>query len=79
LTTTTCCGKVRIMSESKRIPKEQKIKQVRYVNGTLACQRCANRWLAVDLNPERKVVPCPVCAEFNDIREAAKRANDVTS
>jgi transcription elongation factor Elf1 len=67
------------MSESKRTPKEVKIKQVKYVNGTLACQRCTSRWLVVDLNLERKVVPCPVCAEFNDIREAAKRANDVTS
>jgi hypothetical protein len=49
-------------------------KRVIYINGKLACQRCAREWMVVDLNPERKVVQCPVCGEPNDIREAIKRA-----
>lgn len=56
--------------------KEMKPKHVIYINGTLACSRCAREWTAVDLNPERKVVQCPVCNQPNDIREAIKRAQE---
>lgn len=56
--------------EQKRTKRPQTIKNVRMVNGKLMCQRCANSWDVVDLNPERKVVACPVCSEPNDIRKA---------
>jgi NAD-dependent SIR2 family protein deacetylase len=49
-------------------------KNVIHLNGTLACQRCANSWDVVDLNPERKVVECPICAELNDIKSAVSLA-----
>lgn len=61
------------MSDPRK-KKEVKYKNVRHLNGTLACQRCPQAWTVVDLNPERKVVPCPTCGEQNDIREAMKRA-----
>jgi len=54
--------------------KKQGPKRVIHINAKLACQRCTNGWTVVDLNPERKVVQCPTCAEPNDIREAIKRA-----
>ena len=54
--------------------ERQGIKRVIYFTGQLKCQRCPLRWDVVDLNPERKVVSCPVCGEQNDIREAIKRA-----
>ena len=59
------------MSERKQ---KQAPKRVIYITALLRCQRCARDWNVVDLNPERKVVSCPVCAEWNDIREAVKRA-----
>jgi len=31
-------------------------------------------WIVVDLNPERKVVKCPICNIPNDIKDAIKRA-----
>jgi hypothetical protein len=49
-------------------------KKVLYINGKLACQRCSNGWVVVDLNSEHKVVKCPICSFPNDIREAIKRA-----
>lgn len=62
------------MTDNKRVPRQQKVKAVKYINGKLGCQRCANTWHTVDLNPERKVVQCPICGEQNDIREAIGRA-----
>ena len=56
----------------KREPRAPK--NVIHLNGKLACSRCGNGWLVTDLNPERKVMTCPICAEPNDIREAIKRA-----
>lgn len=53
--------------------KKQVVKNVLHLIGTLACSRCAREWFVTDLNPERKVVPCPVCSEPNDIREAIKK------
>lgn len=60
------------MSEPRK--KEVKYKVVRHIVGVLKCQRCPQVWNVVDLNPERKVVPCPTCGELNDIREAIRRA-----
>lgn len=62
------------MSEQRKPKKESKPKRVIHLNGKLTCQRCPTTWVVVDLNPERKVVQCPVCGEPNDIREAIKRA-----
>jgi NAD-dependent SIR2 family protein deacetylase len=62
------------MTESKRVPKDLKPKRVKYINGNLRCLRCGNTWQVVDLNPERREVDCPVCAQCNDIREAIGRA-----
>jgi transcription elongation factor Elf1 len=62
------------MTDNKRVPRQQKVKAVKYFNGKLACQRCANTWQTVDLNPERKVTECPICGQPNDIREAIGRA-----
>lgn len=61
-------------STERKPRKEMKPKHVIYINGKLACQRCGLTHAVTDLNPERKVVPCPVCGEPNDIREAIKRA-----
>jgi len=55
--------------------KEMKPKHVIYLTGKLGCQRCDQRFTVTNLNPERKVVPCPVCGEPNDIREALKRVS----
>jgi hypothetical protein len=60
-------------TKSKRARTPQPPKRVNYFTGNLGCQRCAGIWLTVDLNPERKVVQCPVCAQLNDIREAQGR------
>lgn len=49
-------------------------KAIKYLNSKLACKRCPQEWIVVDLNPERKVVQCPLCGEPNDIRESIKRA-----
>jgi hypothetical protein len=54
--------------------KERKPKHVIFINGSLRCQRCPTAWTVLDLNPEHKVVKCPVCGEPNDTREAIKRA-----
>lgn len=54
--------------------KDQKPQHIHYVTANLRCQRCTQRWSVVDLNPERKVVPCPTCGTLNDIREAIKGA-----
>lgn len=62
------------MTEERKPRKEQKPKHVIYITGKLSCGRCSNGWTVVDLNPERKVVTCPVCNEPTDIREAIKRA-----
>lgn len=62
------------MTETRKPKRELKPKNVVHRVGTLRCSDCANRWAVVDLNPERKVVPCPVCGRANDIREAIKRA-----
>lgn len=60
--------------EKKKGPrKEQKPKNVKHVTALLGCQRCGLNWNVVDLNPERKITQCPVCAENNDIREAISR------
>jgi hypothetical protein len=56
-----------------RFKRESKPKKVLYFNGTLACQRYPQHWIAVDLNPERKVVLCPTCGEPNDISKAIAR------
>lgn len=62
------------MSEKPRKNRApQAPKRVKYFTGKLGCQRCTAGWSVVDLNPERKVVQCPVCAEPNDIREAINR------
>lgn len=58
------------MTDNKRVPRQQKVKAVKYFNGKLACQRCANTWDVVDLNPERKVIECPICGQPNDIKES---------
>jgi hypothetical protein len=62
------------MTEDRKPRKEQKPKNVLFYTGRLACQRCTSTMSVVDLNPERKVVKCPVCSFPNDIREAIKRA-----
>jgi len=62
------------MSNNHKKPLGKTLKNIKYFNGKLACQRCANKWQVVDLNPERKVVECPICGEQNDIREALGRA-----
>lgn len=62
------------MTEDRKSRKEQKPKKVVHLNGKLDCSRCGNGWTVVDLNPERKVVTCPVCNFSNDILEAIKRA-----
>lgn len=58
------------MEPKRKQRREQAPKNVKMVNARLMCQRCANSWDAYDLNPERKVVPCPICSEPNDIRAA---------
>ena len=62
------------MTEERKPRKEQKPKNVIFFTGKLLCGRCAGGWSVVDLNPERKVVQCPICSEPNDIKEAIKRA-----
>lgn len=64
------------MSESNRVPKVMKPKRVRFFSGLLGCIRCRQAWRVNDLNEERKVVKCPVCAAPNDIKEAKKRAQE---
>lgn len=60
--------------EQKRKGKrDQAPKNVKHLTALFGCGRCAKQWNVVDLNPERKVVQCPVCAEPNDIREAINR------
>jgi hypothetical protein len=59
--------------KSKKRRDPQAPKNVKYITALLGCQRCDNKWNTVDLNPERKVITCPVCAEVNDIREAVQR------
>jgi len=61
-------------SVERKPRKETRPKHVVYITTALACQRCDQMWGVVDLNPERKVVPCPNCGEPNDIREAIKGA-----
>ena len=65
------------MSDNKghKKPLGKTPKNIKYFNGRLGCQRCANTWQTVDLNPERKIVGCPICGEQNDIKEAIKRAS----
>jgi transcription elongation factor Elf1 len=61
--------------QTERKPRrETKPKHVIYLNTKLGCQRCDREWTVANLNPERKVVGCPVCGEPNDIKEAVKRA-----
>lgn len=62
------------MTETRKPKRESKPKNVVHLNGTLSCSNCDRAWMVVDLNPERKAVPCPVCGTLNDIREAMKRA-----
>lgn len=62
------------MTEQRKPKREEKIKQVLHFTGKLSCGRCGREWFVTGLNPERKVVPCPVCSEPNDIKEAIKRA-----
>jgi hypothetical protein len=54
--------------------ERQGVKNVLHFTGNLRCGRCGRGWFVSDLNPERKVVPCPVDGEPNDIKEAIKRA-----
>lgn len=61
------------MSEQRKPRKITQPKHVVYIFGKLGCQRCNHFWTVSELNPERKIVPCPVCSEPNDIREAVKR------
>jgi hypothetical protein len=60
------------MTEPRR--RESKPKVVIHFNGAIRCQRCGSKWDVRDLNPEREVVPCPVCGERNDLKEGIKRA-----
>ncbi len=62
-------GEKRTERRAKQGPKN-----VIHVNAKLSCGRCTREWTVENLNPERKVVPCPVCGKPNDIREAVKRA-----
>lgn len=64
------------MSDKQRKPRTKNSAPVkmRYIVGHLKCQRCANQWFVVDLNEHRKAVQCPICAEYNSITEAIKRA-----
>lgn len=65
-----------VKSEQKRKGKHrdsQAPKNVKHLTTLFGCGRCAKQWNVVDLNPERKVVQCPVCGEPNDIREAINR------
>ena len=54
--------------------KQRKTKRVTHINANFGCACCAREWSVMDLNPEHKVVKCPVCAFPNDIRKAARRA-----
>ena len=65
---------VGVESLERKPKKSMKPKRVDYFTGKLGCQRCDRQWTVVDLNIERKVVPCPVCSAPNDIKEAIKRA-----
>lgn len=68
-------AKVEKKQDGERKPrKESKPKNVIHLSTKLRCQRCEVVALVEDLNPERKAVHCPVCGEYNDIREAQKRA-----
>jgi transcription elongation factor Elf1 len=58
---------------NKKRRDPQAPKNVKHLTALLGCQRCDSHWNVVDLNPERKLVTCPVCAEFNDLREATQR------
>lgn len=62
------------MSETRKPKRESKPKNVIHLVGTLRCSHCANRWMVVDLNPERKAVPCPICGSLNDIKVAMAAA-----
>jgi len=64
------------MTEQYKPKKDSKPKRVRFFNGFLSCIRCRQQWRANDLNEERKVVKCPVCAAPNDVKEARKRAGE---
>jgi len=70
---------MRTETTERKPRKEQKPKKVVYITAKLGCQRCDREWNVVDLNPERKVVKCPVCSFPNDIREAIKRTLRTTS
>jgi transcription elongation factor Elf1 len=63
------------MSERKH--REKPPIKVTMVNDKLRCLRCGNSWDVVDLNPQRKIVACPICAEFNDIQKAINLARGV--
>jgi hypothetical protein len=48
-------------------PKKRKdYKPQASVNGVMHCDR-EHYWDVVDLNPERKSVPCPICAGMSGI------------
>jgi hypothetical protein len=64
---------VKEKNKEKKRRDPQAPKNVKYITALLGCQRCDIRWNTVDLNPERKTITCPVCAEINDIREAIQR------
>lgn len=58
----------------ERSKKKDNYRAAPAFNGLLSCISGEARWEVVDLNIERKVVPCPVCGKPNDINEAIKRA-----
>lgn len=61
------------MTETRKPKRESKPKNVIHLVGLLRCYAaCGNRWNVVDLNPERKTMPCPICGTHNDIREAMR-------
>lgn len=58
-------------AKSKASPKVHK---ARYINDTLKCARCNNKWTISNFNDSRKAVNCPICGEYNSVIEAIKRA-----
>jgi len=67
-----------VNGEKRTERRKQAAKRVIHISGKLACQRCGNGWIVVDLNPERKVVKCPICNIPNDIKTQSRGQHERT-
>lgn len=54
------------MSEPKKQRKQKDYNPLPSVNGVMQCER-QHYWGVRDLNPERKVINCPVCGGYTSI------------